>query len=209
MMIRWSLFISLLGLATASAAPLEYDLGMGLVYCRVHALPADLPAGDSVRGRSCTLDIRYVRGGSGAAEALAGWLKFHSSRKTPVFLLTNAETSSALLSPFASANAVPGLIILGPDVPGFEPDIAVRVTPKVDRLAYDALEHGAAIETLIADKRDKRRNDEAMLEREHLSDSAMVDGADTDEPAAPPPLLDLVLQRSVQLHRALLALKRL
>jgi hypothetical protein len=101
----------------------------------------------------------------------------------------------------------------------------VSVAPSVERRAYDALEKGASIDSLISAPVVKERNDEERLDQEHLEDSAPPDQArdapksetadsapDAGQPAmppAPPPLIDPVLQRAVQLHRALVALKRL
>jgi hypothetical protein len=128
-----------------------------------------------------------------------------------VFLLANRDTSPALLAPLNSADAVTGLVIVGAGAPGFSPDIALPVSSADEKRAYDAMEHGASVESLITDRVLKSRNDEATLARERLSDS----GADDAEPpapapaATPPPLIDPVLQRAVQLHRSLLALRRL
>jgi hypothetical protein len=62
---------------------------------------------------------------------------------------------------------------------------------------------------------DKPRNDEAMLAREHLPDSALGDEpADSSPPGSgpkktAPALIDRVLQRAVQLHRTMVALRRI
>jgi hypothetical protein len=196
----------------ASAAP--RDLGLGLIYYRVHALPADLPTDEAIRHHACVLDLRYVRGNAADAATLNGWLKFHASAATPVLLLANAETSSALLTPFASADAIAGLVILGPAAPDFAPDIAINVSPAADRRAYRALDSGTPIDSLVTEVLAKTRNDEAMLAREHLPDSALSNlGGDNAETAAadkhPRQLIDRVLQRAVQLHRTLIALKRI
>src|SRR5580704_17451062 len=116
-------FLSLLGLALA--APVEQDLGMGLLYFRVHTLPGDLPTDESWRRHPCILDLRYVQGDAAATAALAGWFKFHSGARTPVILLANSDTSPGLLAPFASAEAAVGLIIVGRAASDFSPDIAV------------------------------------------------------------------------------------
>jgi hypothetical protein len=162
------------------------------------------------------LDIRYVQGGADDAGVLLAWLKFHAGPRTPVFLLANAATSPALLAPLDSPDAVAGLVILGSAAPRFSPDIALKVTPERERRAYEALEKGTPVDSLIVEVLKKPRVDEEKLTREHLSDSAVADDdSDSDEPAAPQPgeahpqLIDPVLQRAVQLDRALLALKRL
>ena len=108
---------------------------------------------------------------------------------------------------------MPNLVVLGPAARDFEPDISVPVSPSAERRAYDALEKGAAIDSLVTEKVEKTRNDEERLDREHLEDGAPPDeGGETAQANSPPPapsLIDPVLQRAVQLHRALLALKRL
>ncbi len=197
------------------AAPLERDLGLGLRYYRVHSLPGDLPAGGPEPRSPCVLDIRYAAGGDADARALLAWLKARAAPKTPVFLLANAETSPALLAPLDSADAVAGLVILGAAAPRarFDPDIVVRESPDAERRAYDALEKGASVESLTTRKVDTPRFDEETLVREHLSDSAAgpdePDASGSAAPSAPPQLLDRALMRAVQLHRALLALRRL
>jgi hypothetical protein len=218
-------FFTVLAPGAVRAAPLERDLGQGLAYFRVHSIPADLPSDESVRHRPCVVDVRYVRGDRAAAVALLAWLKSHATPKSPILLLANPDTAPVLLVPLNSANAVPGLLVVGPSARNFGPDISVSVAPSLERRAYDALEKGASIDSLISAPVVKERNDEERLDREHLEDSAPPDQArdapkpetadsatDAGQPAkppAPPPLIDPVLQRAVQLHRALVALKRL
>jgi hypothetical protein len=213
------LFAALLAAPAAPSAPLERDLGMGLAYVRVHVLPGDLPGSAAVGPRPCVLDVRYVSGGDAEAGALLGWLKHHASIHTPVFLLANRDTSPALLAPLNSADAVTGLVIVGASAAGFTPDLALPVSSADERRAYDAMEQGASVESLITDHVLKSRNDEATLAKARLSDTGADDSeapatpaAATDAAAAaasPPRVIDPVLQRAVQLHRSLLALKRL
>jgi hypothetical protein len=208
----WALFALLV--CTAAAGPLERDLGLGLAYRRVHVLPADLPSAGSVRNHPCVLDIRYVHGNAEAGNLLLAWLRFHAGPHTPVFLLANAGTSSELLAPLDSPDAVAGLVILGAAGPDFTPDVALKVAPEAERRAYDALEKGASTDSLIVQEVDKPRIDEEKLNREHLSDSSIGD-EEEGKPASPAPgprpapLIDVALQRAVQLHRALLAMRRL
>jgi hypothetical protein len=81
------------------------------------------------------------------------------------------------------------------------------VAPEDDRKAYDALEKGADVRSLLSDYPDKPRIDEAYLEKEHIADSEAPE-VPTDKPLPPRPTVDALLQRAVQLHRGLLALKR-
>lgn len=206
------LIAAVLALGSARAAPAERDLGLGLKYFRARAIPADLPTSEAARGGPVVLDLRYAAGDSAGALALTGWLKFHAGPKSPVFLLANAATSRRLLAPLASPDAVRGLIILGAAAPSFEPDISLAVTAEADRKCWEAFERGTPLEALLSDRREKPRDDEALLVREHLSDSAL--SADPVDPSSAPPaqaapLLDEVLRRAVQLHRTLVALRRL
>lgn len=205
------------------AAPLTHDLGQGLTYHRAHALPADLPSSDAPHSTGLVLDLRSTTGDSAAATALSAWLKFHSAPRSPVFVLVNSVTSSALLAALSRRQHAIGLVVLAAAAPGFTPDIAVAVPPETDRRAYDALEAGTPLDALLNAPIDKPRNDEAKLARERQPDRAPAvpetpapsDGAsastppDPAKPAAPPPLLDAVLQRAVHLHRTLLALKKI
>jgi hypothetical protein len=207
-----------LSLATLHAAPLERDLGRGLVYFRAKVLPADLPATVPPQRRSCILDLRYATGGEGAASALDAWLKLHASERKPVLVLANTATGAALLAPLASRRPSAGVLLLGVAGRGFQPDIALKITPENERRAYDALEAGATIESLLTENSDKLRNDEARLAKEYAAGTAAPayerpDEPPADKPAAataPAPIpIDLVLQRAVHLHRALLALKKI
>ena len=192
----------------APAAALVRDLGQGLVYYRVHELPEDLPS-TPITGRpgACVLDLRFAKAGESEAATLRAWIKFNVSTRTPIFVLENAVTAPSLLAA-VPGNGPPGLIVLAPAAARASPDIAVRVSAEDDRLAYDALESGAPVESLLRDFPDKPRIDEAYLEKEHISDSDAPD-LPTDKPLPPRPLVDAMLQRAVQLHRGLLALKKI
>ena len=206
------LFASLCALGQAGAAPLERDLGRGLSFLRVHALPADLAKG-AAAGHPVVLDLRYVQGGPNEAAGLLAWLKQHAGAKTPVFLLANDQTSAALLVPLNSPEAVTGLVILGAAAHGFDPDIALAVPAADERRAYNALERGAAITSLVVARDDKPRNDEATLAKARLADDSSEDDepkpVEKPKPAPAPQVIDPVLQRAVQLDRSLLALRRL
>jgi len=196
---------ALLGPA-AAAAPAR-DLGRGLAYYRVHELPADLPAPPGARPGPCVVDLRFARAGEAGASALRAWVRAGATARTPVFLLENEATSAALRAALPG-NGPAGLIVLAPASEGLAADITVRVTADADRGAYDLLEKGASLESLLADNPDKPRVDEEYLEKEHLSDADAPDVA-TGGASPPQPPVDAMLQRAVQLHRGLLALKRL
>ncbi|MBC7369438.1 MAG: hypothetical protein H7343_21940, partial [Undibacterium sp.] len=183
-------------------------------------------AASPARPSPLVLDLRYATGDAGAGVALAAWLKFHAAPRTPVLLLANTATSPDLRAAFAQRDRATGLIVLGSATNEFEPDIALAVEPAADRLAYDALGNGVALATLIAPPFEKIRNDEARLVAQRLPEHSpstnnyseppvpptapMVSIPAAASPAAPPlPVVDVVLQRAVHLHRALLALKKL
>jgi hypothetical protein len=220
MKIPFSFLLLVLVLAAprgAAAAPLERDLGRGLTYVRVAQLPADLPTKVAEPHKTLVLDLRFVSADATAGQAFEAWLGFRASANSPLTILINAETSPLLLRAFLITPLPPGVVTIGPASNEFNADIPVNVSPQADRLAYDALAKGTPIEDLVARKLDKPRRDEAELARQHNNGNT---DEETDEPSpktaatpAPPaieaPVTDLVLVRAVQLHRALLALRRL
>jgi hypothetical protein len=213
------LLLLTLALAFASSAPAEpfaRDLGKGLTYCRVHVLPADLPAASGPHG-AVVLDLRYARVEAGATAALASWLKSRSAA-APAFVLLNAETAPEVLAYFNSHEPTAGLVTLGADSPGFTPDLPLQISATAERTAYEALEHGTKVEKLLTDPADKPRHDEAAIAQERTTPADDPVAPDTDladpaaasaPPAPPPPVTDYVLLRAVHLHRSLVALRKL
>jgi hypothetical protein len=198
-----------LAVTFVQAAPVERDLGQGLAYYRVHRLPDDLPTTEAARHKPCVLDVRYVHGDSKAAAALAGWLKFHAARTTPVFVLANGETSRAILIALADHEPGAGVMTVGGATREFQPDIAVNTTPDNERRAYDALDQGTPLATLLTDNPDKARNDEASLSKDRPVESALEEGPEAERKHAAPAPVDAALQRAVHLHRALVALRKI
>ena len=191
---------------TGVAAPVEYELGHGLLYIRVHRVPEDLPPKPSVRVPPCVVDVRYVNADVEGAKAFSGWLKQRATPRSPVFVLANTETSRPLLDVVAGHERGTGIVVVGIERGDFHPDIAVKGTPENERRAYDALEQGTAINTLLTDNPDKVRNDEASLSKDRLAE-ASADASTTAKKTAPP--IDVTLQRAVHLHRALVALRKI
>ncbi|MEO7413848.1 MAG: hypothetical protein ABIZ81_10865 [Opitutaceae bacterium] len=198
----------------ARGAPLERDLGGGLIYYRTKSVPADIPTAPPAPKRSAVLDLRYAAADGNGVTALETWLKTHAGARTPVFVLANAATSPALLAMLSRHNPKDGVILLGAASPGFAPDIAISFPPEAERRAYEAFESNSDTNALLKENPAKVRNDEARLSREHLSTST---GEETAAPpdekpsptTAPPAPIDFILQRALHLHRALLALKKL
>jgi hypothetical protein len=214
--------------AAATPAAVPQDLGRNLSYVRLHRLPDDAAAlGAAWKMPALIVDLRYTVGDD--ARALPSDLP-PRPRTAPLFVLVGPDTAPALFA--AMRERAPALISIGLAAPGLIPDIALSVSPATDRRAYDALDGGASVESLISEQLAKPRFDEATLAHEHAADAAAGDSAaapapaPTDAPpaAAPPPTTpaapaaapapeaapkDGVLQRAVQLHRALLALGKL
>jgi hypothetical protein len=184
----------------------------------VHALPADLPSANTAKS-ALVLDLRYTLTDDTGATAFSAWLGFRTAT-LPVFVLVNAGTDPALLHALAGRPVPSGVVTLGPTLPAFTPDVPLEISPDTGRRAYDAFDHGTALESLIVEKIDKPRYDEASMVKDHVSDSeppapddeddaATKPDSAKDKPAPPPQLIDLALQRAVQLHRTLLALHKI
>jgi hypothetical protein len=226
----WLLALGLMPHASCLAAPSAppLDLGHGLTYVRLQDLPDDFARLSAVwSSPALIIDLRYP---TEEGTRVMGIGLPARPRTTPLFVLVGPATTAvelAVLREFA-----PALITIGLAAPGLTPDIALPLSPEADRRAYDALATGASAESLISENTTKHRFDEAALARDRDNGAAENEepgpaGADqsTTLPAAgtPPapagvhpttaapekPLKDLVLQRAVQLHRALLALGKL
>ncbi|MBL9201880.1 MAG: hypothetical protein JNL39_15325 [Opitutaceae bacterium] len=209
---RLAFFLAAATAACAAApSPLERDLGQGLAYVRVKRLPADLPAHSAGPARPCVIDVRYTEADAVAATTFAAWLGFRATPRAPMLVLANTATSPALLDALARPGARPSVIVIGAPGARFAPDLAVSSTAAEERTAYDALENGAAPDTLLADFPDKVRNDEASLVRGQSGPGETPADAPPEGPAErrSAPVIDAALQRAVHLHRALVALRKL
>lgn len=205
------LLLALPGLLRAGA-PVVRELGGDLAYFRATTLPAELPAGRNPR--ACVLDLRYATGDAAAAAALAAWLQFHASARTPVFILANAATATPLLGVLTPGRLPTGTLTLGVPGPGFAPDLAVNTAADVERRAFDALAQGTPPATLLQENAGKARYDEAAMVREMAAglrpaDTEPVPEITGEAVVTPVPLIDRTLQRAVHVHRGLAALKLL
>lgn len=196
------IFLLIASLARA-AAPV--DLGSGQAYVRVQALAdlGNLPSGALV------LDLRYPTVGEDAAGELRAWLAARP-RSAELFVLVSPMTPP----PVAAVVAQSGVVTLG--APGSlpAPKVLVQTEPAIDRRAYDAADAGTPIAKLISGKVAKERYDEASLvadfnngDRDAEPPAGPDPTAEKDERAKEPPLVDRVLQRAADLHRALQALR--
>jgi hypothetical protein len=225
----WLLALGLMPHASCLAAPsAPQDLGRGLTYARLQQLPDDNVMLATVwKAPALIIDLRHPVDATG--QTIPADLPSRS-RTAPLFILVGPDTPADLLA--ALRDHAPALITIGLAAPGLTPDIALPLSPEADRRAYDALATGASAESLISENVTKHRFDEAALARDRDNGAAENEepgpaGADqsTTLPAAgtapapagvhpttaapEKPLKDLVLQRAVQLHRALLALGKL
>lgn len=207
---RSLVFLHLVFAGALAAAPVTHDLGQGLTYVRAVALPVDLPASHQVR--ACVLDLREAAGDEAAALALSAWLKFHAAERSPVFILANGGTAAPLRAALASDRLPAGALTLGRATTGFTPDIAVAIEPAAETRVLALLAAGTAPAELLQENAGKVRYDEAQMVRELAGEAAPADPDELDSPAATAkptsPPIDRTLQRAVQVHRGLAALKR-
>jgi hypothetical protein len=211
------------GASFGGAAPASgriEDLGQGLVYLRPDAHADDMALLKTLAAKSAVLDLRAVS----SCENAAGWLaavKDFTVTGHFCLVLLSPETAPALISGFSAP--LPGCITVGRAAPALGAGILVETPAAADRQACEAIGKGEPLAKLITENADKPRYDEAVLAKEH---AAGLDGeaapsddpetfpapaktGDVKTPAAPAPLIDAVLERAVQIHRGLLALKKL
>jgi len=210
---RWAIFAGgLLAVLAArlAGAPLELELGGGLGYVRLRALPADGALALAHKSAALVVDLRYAGADARAATEFFSGLRKRASNKAPVFILANHATAPDLLRVVAAGGRGTGIVVVGIAAPGFAPDVPVRATADEEQQAYAALDQGTGLAKLLADNPGKVRNDEASLTRERppepLPENAEPAGAPA--PRAGPPV-DATLQRALHLHRSLQALRKL
>ena len=194
------------------------DLGQGLAYLRVKSLAevekavrSNVPA-----DRALVLDLRYSVADEASATMLREVLAARRDTQQPLLILVSPAT------PALAARALDPLpartLVLGLDGSVPAPSVVVRGDPATDRRAYDAADGGMPLAALINGKLDKERYDEAALVREFTNGNrdprppptpnpVSTTTAETKKPEHVPALTDRVLQRAVQLHRALLAIR--
>jgi hypothetical protein len=227
--LRFLRLLFLAGLLCASdlfATFTEHDLQQDLAYARSTDLDTDLEAIDKklIRHPALVLDLRQAAATEKSAATLASLLARPAA--TPRFvriLLLGKDSSRALMKELTTD--LPGVVTISAQSELFTPDIKVAVTAEEDRIAYEALTGGLALDKLLSGSAPQKiRYDEASLVREHSTNSARQPITDEPEEEATSPTpatstldaqkpapqpVDRVLQRAVQLHRTLLALKKL
>jgi hypothetical protein len=224
-------FLFFLASSIGAHAALEKDLGQALAYLRVTEANADTAlVVDTIEHRpALVLDLRSLSSDTALASAIQTALAKPPAPHAIRVVLINSTTAPTFVT--AITDSLASVITIGPRSPAITPDIAVSISDDDDRRAFAALANGTPLEKLINDSHQKARYDEARLVQDHANgvspaDSALPADAEdesvTNEPAsedkkpldaakktAPPPMIDLVLERAVQLHRSLLALKKL
>jgi hypothetical protein len=221
--LRLPLLAALLAGHVVLAAITEHDLQQDLAYARSANLDADLEAiGQSLtRHPALVLDLRQASATEKSAATLAQLLARQPSTPRYVRILLLSKNSSRALMKELTTD-IPGVVTLSAQSELFTPDIKVAVTAEEDRLAYEALTGGTPLDQLLSGSTPKKiRYDEASLVREHNTprqppqrETAEEDHDDTTAPAVQEPKpntppVDYVMLRAVQLHRALLAMKKL
>ncbi len=208
--------------AERAERPDPADLGRGLRYFRAGTLETDLASlAPALASGPLVLDLRAAQGDAVSTARLQELLAQRppaEAANRPLFVLLSADTPAGIR---AAVPAAPAVVTLGCPGPGFEPGLSVSTDPARDRAAVAALAGGRPALDLIVEKLDKPRYDEARLARNHANGHRANDQQESpakDKPAATStsaapapeaPVQDLVLQRAVFLHRALLALGRL
>jgi len=197
---------------TARAATLEHDLQQGLHYLRTADLAADSATVEKTLSTrpALVLDLRHAAADDDTATALSRLLaRPPATARFARIILVSKATAPSLLKQLATPH--PGVVILSAQTEGLTPDISVGTTPEDDTLAYDALASGVALDKLLSGSTpQKARYDEATLVRDHANGTnGRTPPADEPELEPAPQPVDRVLLRAVQLHRTLLALKKL
>jgi hypothetical protein len=192
------------------------DLGQGLSYLRVHSIAGSDAA---LRGMASTgalvLDLRYATADDTAAARLRDALANRSAGSL-LMVLVSPATPASLSAVIATSSA----LTLGAPGSVPPPKVTVQTEAAADRRAFDALDAGADLSKLITGRIEKDRFDEATLVQEFKSGNHDAEPPPLPDPADPKPNAkaakettpavptDRVLQRAVNLHRALLALKK-
>jgi hypothetical protein len=190
------------------------DLGQGLTYVR----PADddttsLALLKTVVSGSAVLDLRYFSSRKHTADWSAAIKTFAASNHL-CLVLVSPETTPALIEGFATV--LPACITIGRASPALNVRIPVDTPAASDRSAWEAIGKGTALDKLLNVTIEKPRYDEAVLAKEHAADLSSTDAPTEGLPASvekpkiekkPAVLTDSVLERAVQIHRGLLALR--
>lgn len=221
-----TILLSFLCFAVGASAALEQEIEKGLYFVRVADLDKEPSAvSAALSHEDVIIDLRYTAASTEAAATFHAQLK--SAAMTPTahrLILLTSTTSAALIA--AVDQDIPHVVTLSPRSEALNTDIMVNASAEVDRTAYDAVNAGTALDKVISSNPEKRRFDEAALAHDRAAaaqapaddDVEQIDAiAGTTQPAlsnpdaakkSPAAPHDRVLERAIQIHRALLVLKR-
>ncbi len=214
MLRKLGLILLLSAFCAPSSATELTDLGQGLGYLRVndYATVEKAVASNLLENRALVLDLRHAIAGDDEAARLATALASRQA-SAPLFILVSPGTPPAFAAALTRPPANVLTIGIKESVPA--PAVVVAQSTAADRRAYDALDTGVPLAALVNGRLEKERYDESSLVRDFTNGNrspAPPAGPDPtaarktgEEPA--PHLTDRVLQRAIQLHRALLAIK--
>jgi hypothetical protein len=227
---RMMLAVGLVFLLSSRALGAAIDLGQNLIYVRLQGHHDDAQSLKTAWSSSALIvDLRYPA--ADAAHIIPADLPIRAPA-APLFVLVASGSPAAALA--ALRTHAPALITIGLTTPELTPDLPVAIKPADDRRAFEALDSGTSVQSLLNETLVKPRFDEATFVRGRARDQAdasppAADAAPTSpgpaeqppghpgttaeassaKPAAPPDPIDAVLLRAVRLDRALLALGKL
>ncbi len=188
------------------------DLGRGLRFLRLAPAAADDDAlTAALAAPALVLDLRLATDDAGNFARLREIAAGRDATR-PLFVLLSPATPAALR---AALPSTPGVLTLAAKDAGVPSSVAIAVDPARDRAAAEALAAGRPPRELFEEKIEKKRFDEEQLAKIHANGRRDAEAAAQPKPeAAPakppePPLQDVLLQRAVFIHRALLALGRI
>ncbi len=193
------------------------EIEKGLAYARIADLGHDAAQVEAALSKSAIiLDLRDTVGTTAEAKNLAQQLEQMPPRATDHrLILINPRTAPAITE--AVEIAEPRQLTVGPRAADLHVDITVPTSPEADERALAALNSGAALSKLADSNPEKKRYDEATLVKNRAAAAAAEaepdDGSPNDSPTPTPvpkrpeeEVHDLVLERAIQLHHALLVI---
>ena len=175
------LLLVLTGLVSLARATELTDLGEGLSYWRIPAIDESAKGlTAAIRERKfLVLDLRHANTTADSAELLRTALNARTV-KPPVFILVGPATPTAIGETLMSAAGK--CLTFGIKESAPMPQVIIDQPAATDRLAYEALDSGQPLASLISGKIGKDRFDEAALMKEFNSGNI-----NAVPPAAPDP----------------------
>jgi hypothetical protein len=196
----------------APAALTPTPLDAGLAYVRVHSFAADGKAMQAAcsAGGALVIDLRYPAFQDGDEAVLQQALATRNGNP-PLYVLVSPSTPGPFGLALTRIAAPLTTLGIADSIP--PPKVVVFQSAEMDRRAYDAADAGKELSGLISGKIPKERYDEASLVNDFNNGNPNPEPPAAPDPREPragaktAPLVDRVLQRAVQLNRALVAIK--